>query len=245
MTAYKKAFSKRMDNGHTLQILSGGGDNPGGLAEHADRALKKARLCLHYTRVKLGQGKPVPEAEALLGRYFFVGMNDDASLEKIRRVLNLIYNGLQSDITLKVGPSIKSKSGMGDANGSVNIYQSPSKEAAERKVEEKWAQKKDWYSLVAESAGDGYSRATGAIKITTSRLMQDLGVKTLLHEASHKYAGTTDEWYYRDSAPDETIVIEEKGSPVNAAGGIDEASRKRAMRNADSFAWFIYLLGSQ
>jgi hypothetical protein len=234
-----------MDNGHTLQILGGGGDSLSGLADHADRALKKARLCLHYTRVKLGQAKPIPKAEELLGRYFFVGMNDDASLEKIRRVLNLINNGLQSDVTLKVSASIQSKSGMGDANGSVNIYQHQSKEAAAEKVLEKWKAKKDWYSLVAESAGDGYSRATGAIKITTSRLMQDLGVKTLLHEASHKYAGTTDEWYYRDSEPDETIVIEEKGSPLNKSGEIDAVSRKRAMRNADSFAWFIYLLGTE
>lgn len=236
---------RRMDNGHRLRILGGGKDNPSGLAVVADGALKEARLRLHRAFERLGQADPPgPLARPLLGTYFFLDpVNPNASaVNKVRATMELVKNGLQSDITLKVGPEIESKRGDGDVNGSVTLNRHMSNQSAAKAVLKKWQEGKDWYNLVPDVNGR-YALANGAIKISTARLMQDLGVKTLLHEASHKYAGTEDEWYYRDDWPDALVLIRDKLSPVDDTGTLRPEAPKRALRNADSFAWFVYLLG--
>ena len=172
MTAFgSKPFEKTMDNNHRLRILGGGKDNPSGLADFADAALKKARLRLHRAFERLGQGDPGPAAQQLLGTYFFLDRHNSfvEDLNEIKRIMELVKNGLHSDITLKVGPSIKSKNGIGDSNGAVNIFQHNSEAQAMTTVLAKWKAGKDWYNYVSKSAGGQHSLANGAIKISTSR----------------------------------------------------------------------------
>ncbi len=58
--------------------------------------------------------------------------------------------------------------------------------------------------------------------------MTYFGVKTLLHEASHKYLGTNDYVYFADDG-------------VTPLGVFNDF--KRAVTNADSWGWFIVMAG--
>ena len=65
---------------------------------------------------------------------------------------------------------------------------------------------------------------------------------TLIHEATHKYAGTIDYCYFQDDGKTPKIPEDKRfGAKWNA----DEKSAKWAMMNADSIAWFVYNCSEQ
>jgi len=80
-------------------------------------------------------------------------------------------------------------------------------------------------------------------------------VKVIIHEATHKFAGTIDYWYFpeRDggqSAKDADNIGGHRGSQAGTAKKFGENAQNKegpvlARMNADSFAWFCYWVGSQ
>jgi hypothetical protein len=64
----------------------------------------------------------------------------------------------------------------------------------------------------------------GAIKLERKRLEGPLGYQTLIHEASHKYAGTHDYAYFDDT-----------GENPTPTWGLKD----KMITNADSYAWFV------
>jgi len=80
-------------------------------------------------------------------------------------------------------------------------------------------------------------------------------VKVIIHEATHKFAGTIDYWYFpeRDgvqSAAGADDIGGRKGSQVGTATKFGENAHNKegpvlARMNADSFAWFCYWVGSR
>jgi hypothetical protein len=88
------------------------------------------------------------------------------------------------------------------------------------------------YHSVNVYSGDDLAYRAGAIHILGDRLVdaQGLGVKTLIHEATHKYAGTADYCYFSMSR---TGVTPDR----------EFTSKARALANADSYGFFAYFIG--
>ena len=86
------------------------------------------------------------------------------------------------------------------------------------------------YQNIRTSAYDGKKHRFGAIKIAQDVLdNKDLGPVVIIHEATHKYAGTWDCWYY-DARGEKVIKRHTRGYMVKA----------NALQNADSYAWFMW-----
>jgi len=144
-------------------------------------------------------------------RYFLTdpkGPSDDEK-QQIRRIITQTRNGLNGDVTVKVGPDAKAygyvvnKSGVGATKG--------------------------YHNMITRSA-DGNQWRVGAIHIDSDTLEDKdrLSALTLIHEATHKYAGTMDYCYFDNNSRDPDGVFTDK---------------KFALVNADSYAWFILKIG--
>jgi hypothetical protein len=71
---------------------------------------------------------------------------------------------------------------------------------------------------------------TGPIHIKETFLRHDIfGALVLIHEATHRYAGTVDHAYY---------AIESLGNIIDT-----KISNSKSLSNADSYAWFIMKIG--
>lgn len=185
-----------------------------GLAKHA---IGDSRKLLVNTLSAL-DSKPSRTVVRYAHRYFLTGADrlDAKDLATIKSVILLTKNGmLGSNMAMKIAAEDP------DYNGKVmyrlNADQSGPKEST-----------KAYHNDVLDR-GDGRTWRIGAVHVTGERLeMGRLGVKTLVHEATHKYAGTEDYCYFKDDG--ETPRSE-------------FTSKKRALQNADSYAWFVLKIG--
>lgn len=129
---------------------------------------------------------------------YFLGIPTKDEWTTLSARLELIYGGLSSDVTLKLG-----------ADGDYG------------------------YIMKHSVEGGGWSREGHTIHISKKRILKDeaLGVITLIHEASHKYADFLDhgDAGYRES--DDSGWWEP---------GLTKAD---ALNNADSVAYFVYRVG--
>lgn len=149
-------------------------------------------------------------------RYFLTDADciDKKDLATIKSVITLTKNGLHGPtMALKVA---KSEDGI---NGMVMGWSAGNKAAPSTKP----------YHNNVTMLNGGKGARMGAIHVTGDRLdMGRLGVKTMVHEATHKYAGTDDYCYFDDDG-------ETPRGTFN--------SKQRALANADSYAWFVLKVG--
>ena len=144
--------------------------------------------------------------------YFLIPNPPGPTAEQCRRimeVLELTYNGLNSDVTLKLG-----------ADGSVG-YVSRHRVAAGTP------------GAVMVSDGNYRTHEGHAIHISKRDMLRDadLGVKVLIHEATHRYANTLDHGdagYRRQNDRD---------------WGAPGLTVDQALNNADSYACFAVRIG--
>ncbi|MGE3647136.1 MAG: hypothetical protein AB7G10_02290 [Reyranellaceae bacterium] len=185
------------------------------IAARVPKIISRARILLRRTSAALSVTIS-KETIALANRYFLTGAFQIGTqdLKTIKANLELITNGIASNMTIKIGDL--PGSGDDDVHGEV------SSQGNLNLVKP--------YHNVAFRHASGANMKYGAIKIATGTLNQDrLGVETFIHEASHKYAGTKDYCYFNDDS-------------ITPDGVFDD--KNEALVNADSYGWFVYNVGS-
>jgi hypothetical protein len=175
-------------------------------------AIEDARTLLALTDAQLRAKRLSDELIRYANRYFLTGKDkiSDPDLATISDTVTKIWAGLsgeKGDVTLKVGTEA-------GVHGLVKRKAKP----------DTWA-----YHNRMDFADGVQDRRVGAIHVSANRMAQGrLGVKTLIHEASHKYAGTIDYRYFNDDSK-------------TPRGAFDD--KARALVNADSYGWFILKVG--
>jgi hypothetical protein len=69
----------------------------------------------------------------------------------------------------------------------------------------------------------------------------DMFVLTWIHESTHLFAGTSDSYYFND--PWRMDGVEFGGDNHNDETDGGKPTTPRCLMNADSYAWFMWLLG--
>jgi len=199
--------------GKNITVMTRPAEDLNSFATRAPKVVLEARQRLQHAYAKLGYQTDAVKKAA--HRYFltdslYIAKTD---LEYIKRVYVLTIDGLAGDVTIKTGATVGS--GNDDSNGEVNA--SPNLNLV-----------KPYHNLVVDR-DDGQMSKWGAIKVDGARLLSALGVKTFIHEATHKYAGTTDYCYFNDDGVTPRSTFDDKA---------------KALDNADSYAWFAYTVGA-
>lgn len=190
-------------------------------------------------------------ARWMLLRFFLINAKSQNEqtplrLRKIITTLEMVANGLNSeigDVVLKVGEYVgrhgKTPQQGELVAGEVSMTGKDKWSTARLAKVEKGKDpdgktfKKGYYNNVVwqGEGGAGESvRVARAIKIDIHRLRGSLATKTLVHEASHKYAGTIDYCLFGDAADN---------PPQSMFQSVDSA-----LKNADSYGWFAFHVGA-
>jgi len=93
-----------------------------------------------------------------------------------------------------------------------------------------------------------YGTIQVAQRLVESRKSQGLAVVTIIHEATHKFAGTWDYCYFEDDGSEARTPSVRRNeadsyTPVQTDSKKGFTSQNKALQNADSFAWFAYQIG--
>jgi len=213
--------------GHTLTVMSRPDEahDPAALAAVAALPQVLARSLDHLQRaVGLFNTRPNdPILRRLASQLFLtnpagIAPND---LAHIMATLNLIIGGLNTDVTLKVGNAI-GRNGR-DPVGAVWM----------RLVDAAYTPRPYQNVMTVFDAHPHFWQSShfvarmGAIRLTTRAVMDGDAIRALVHEASHKYAGTGDYRYLHH----QNGVFQGIDRPMQ--------SHYRALRNADSYGWLV------
>lgn len=191
--------------------VSGGHSN---LANTAARHIEQAREDIN-TSITILNGTP-NVAKKHLESFFFC---EPADAKKIVAKLQLILTGLKGNQRIKIGTIPMSDTGT--AAGAVKVVQKLSL----------LAQPRDYYNTL-----DGVTY--GAIYLDPDSVRDEAGPRLVIHEASHKFAGTSDYFYF---------------DPVGLRGDFSLTPTKlfkkpmkeiQALDNADSYAWLCHKLAA-
>ena len=136
---------------------------------------------------------------------------DVGQKQKIMSILELTYHGLSNDFTLKLG-------GDGDFGFVTRHGVNPGTQG----------------SAVDPEDGTSWTRDGHAIHVSKKRMLKnhDIGVITIIHEGSHKFANT---WDHGNKG-----YREEDDSGWWAPG----LTTAEALENADSYAYFAFRVGA-
>lgn len=185
--------------------------------------LANAQQLLQTTMAQLNRHELGASGKRFAARYFLVPDTGPSKedLEKIKKIIEMTMNGLgSSKMTIKIGLMAGKNDDGSDDDVHGEVTQRP--RSAPRT--------KHSYHNTVRDLDDGKKYVTGAIRMDQDTLLKGgrLAVVTLIHEATHKYAGTNDYCYFDDDSytPD---------------GTFDD--KNEALKNADSYAWFIYKMG--
>jgi hypothetical protein len=183
------------------------------LAQLTGIALERALKALERADRELRESEIFFSTYRLLNRYFLTGPSRIApqDLATILTVIAKTRTGLSGDVTIKTGPLVGK--GNKDVGGAVT-----------RKIA---ASTKPYHTQVARM-DDGEVFRRGAIRIDEEKLTDWRGVVTLVHEATHKYAGTIDYCYFKADGSEPDGVFNDKA---------------KALMNADRYGYFIAKLG--
>jgi hypothetical protein len=185
----------------------------------------KARARLQYALAILNHRENWPQhhVQRYAKRYFLIdALTDAIANAKIKPTLELTWNGLNSD-GLRI--AVKRQIDNTDPDGGVerNLFTRGKGDV--------------------KSLEDGFTYRYDVINIATRMLSnEDLhrnAVQTIIHEATHKYAGTWDYCYF-DAAGEKPTTPYERGLVGIRADKRGFVDGDAAMQNADSFAWFAY-----
>lgn len=144
--------------------------------------------------------------------------DDDLAFIKAR--FTLILNGLNSDVTLKIGTVI-GKQDVDRSLGAV-MFRSPSSHHAAKPYTTTVQAFRAHPGLFQSSR---WTAVTGAIRLTRQAVTGEVPIRNLVHEASHKYAGTGD-YRYLDFDPPDFVS---RTTPMT--------NKQKALRNADSYGY--------
>jgi hypothetical protein len=227
MTVYTQSKSVSV-GGQTLTVMIRPGVD-GMIADAAGAVLQRARKCLESASGAVCQGsEPSAVAHELARTYFAAGQAlTDGDWNTIRTVITKTRTGLEGDVVIKTGTVL---SGAQPQHQGAVHNRVVSQSDFDGQVPSRPGKSYQTFvgSMKPEHAGIPIRR--GAIHLRSDLLSSDpeLGIVALIHEATHKYAGTWDYAYFD----------EETGSrsspPIT-----DKAS---ALGNADSYAWFVMFL---
>lgn len=203
----------------------------GGMKKHKNIANESVELARKYVNDAYNglQGntfQQLPEAvQNTMTKYFcFAGTPSTADYQEILNVINLTRNGLNSnDLKLKISNSKSTTSG-GTTTTTVGYVKNYPKRDIRALT------KKDWHKV---PIGPKQGRHTGNIHVHQMVLQSNSkGSDTVIHEATHRYAGTSDfgEAGYVDSTLSRNF----------RAPGLTPA---QALNNAESYASFVYWTG--
>jgi hypothetical protein len=180
------------------------------------KELGKARELLQATLAQLNNAPSGSAYKRFANRYFLTPTSGPSptDLATIKSIIILTSNGLGADNTIKVGNNVGRNDK--DVHGSVSNART--------------ADSKSYHNQVRD-LDDGKMYRTGAIRMDEDTLLNGgrLAVVTLLHEATHKFAGTNDYCYFKDDS-------------YSADGDFND--KTEALKNADGYAWFIYKMGN-
>jgi len=212
---YKGDVTWGRNDQNSIHIRTTGRADFKSFASKAGDAVVDGALLLQNALTAISRKTVSSEMNRYANRYFLTGKKLDATdINTIKSVITKTLNGISSDTMgvkiVKSDPTV---------NGSVNgmrVGNAPKLHS------------QPYHNNVADMS-DGTVWRQSAIHITGDRLgLGRLGVQTLIHEATHKYAGTEDYCYfsYDGSTPSGTFT-----------------DKKRALQNADSYAWFVLKVG--
>jgi hypothetical protein len=213
MSRFKYASSTTV-GGKTISVM---GRDEGSLTKMTNILgddLKLAQDLLQRTDAQLHAPKLSKDVLKYAHRYFLTPADkiDTGDLQKMQSVITLVVNGMGSDMTIKVGKNVGGNDK--DVHGSVRQTKKDSS--------------KSYHTSVVD-LDDGETWRMGAMRIDESTLeTKRLGVVTLVHEATHKYAGTNDYCYFKDNSREPNGAFTDKNE---------------ALKNADSYAWFVLKVG--
>ena len=147
-----------------------------------------------------------------MDRYFKTGTTpSQQDVQAILKRLELVMNGINSKINVKIAPDDSAYGYVGVKGGASGILRG----VFSRR-----------HNLVKIS---GQKLSAGDIHIDQDTLDDtELSIITFIHEATHKYAGTDD---YDDRG-----YLENDGLDFQEPG----LTKTEALNNADSYAWFCY-----
>jgi hypothetical protein len=164
----------------------------------------RARQMLSSTIAALNCGTVKSE----FARTYFTAVPTAGEWQRIQAKLELIYGGLNTDVTLKLGADSS------EAPGRVGFVKQTGRWVGPGEIE--WS----------------YEGRTIHVSKKYMLRNEEGGVRTIIHEASHKYANTEDhDWRGYREADDSRWM-----DP-----GLTKAE---ALNNADSYAWFVYQQGA-
>jgi hypothetical protein len=194
--------------------------------------LRTAKNTCHMANRWLQARQLGPKLLEVASKYFQTPSDriDDADLATIRKVVTEVWTGLSGDVTIKTSEKVgKAKTWDKDKNRQETDDLGQVTPGA-------WDKEGVHYPLpfskpyhnIHVLASDSKKYRFGAIKIAQDVLRDRvLGPVTIIHEATHKYAGTGDYWYYDD-----------KG--IDVADNSTLGNKTEALHNADSYAWFMW-----
>lgn len=227
MTIYTQTKSVSV-GGRTLTVMIRPGVDDT-IADAAGAVLQRARRCLETASGAVCHGsEPSPTARDLARTYFSAGQAlTEGDWNTIRTVITKTRTGLEGDVVLKTGTVLKGA--MPGHQGAVHNTV-VSQAEVDGKVPSKPGKSHQTFvgSMKPEHAGIPIRR--GAIHLRSDLLSSDpeLGIVALIHEATHKYAGTWDYAYFDEETGSRSVP------PIT-----DKTS---ALGNADSYAWFVMFL---
>lgn len=149
---------------------------------------------------------------------YFCGPPTSGEWRDIMSVLELTYHGLGNDVTLKLGAD----GAHGFVVASVVSSTTP--------------------GAVIDKDGDYVTRDGHTLHVSKKSLLksEELGVVTIIHEATHKYANTFDhDWAGYRKEDDSGWEASQPGDTFKGP-----MSKAQGLKNADSYAYFTYRAGA-
>lgn len=168
--------------------------------------VEKSRIAVRDTIAKLRSGTD-PELKNIARAFFYTDSPGD--LNKILATLELVNGGICGNVSFKAGLSTNKRlaSLTGEADNSC-----------------------------IEGYVMNYAKRKGDIHVSRDYVLNNTyqAVRTFIHEASHRYANTTDETYFWP--PQDSSNNWEYSEPSNLV-------KHKLLTNADSYAYFVMFMG--
>jgi len=215
MTRFATSNDHTTKAGKTLTLMTRDEMGHKLLADVVQKDLETALKLLESVDAQLRAKKQSSDLIRYANKFFLTDKKTIAAgdLTKIETIVTKVWNGLAGDVTIKAGTNVGTNDK--DVSGAVRGRAAAGTPRP--------------YHNVEVDLDDGISKTMGAMRIDQDTLLKGrLGVVTLIHEASHKYAGTIDYCYLKNA--DQT-----------PRGTFDD--KAKALINADSYGWFVVKVG--
>jgi hypothetical protein len=231
------------------------------LVERAREVLEQSKTFLKKTQLALASQAKSQEVLKVGRICFWPNELKDKDLATIKAIIDRIDTGLNSDkLQIKTSDENivrpKSHETAMSAHGATSKFQSFEETTYDSWRRDKYPEgdvKKE--QIEALPMKDHHHRhmclstkqwfVVGTIRIQGQSLLLDgLGPVTLLHEASHRYAGTSDGWNLPDDAGTKPLPLADLKTKIEQKVPNEDVNKAKALQNADSYAWFIYMLGT-